>query len=232
MIITDGYEIVERSQYAGRIAKLYNGIAWLYDFFTGHELAHHKRAVELADIRNNSSILEVACGTGRATAELAAKLGTTGRLSALDLTGAMLDRAKKRIHAKGTDPRVDFRLGDAKSLPFPDGAFDLVYNSYMFDLIDVRDMAEILGEFRRVLKPRGKLALVNMSKNIKGRTLYEALYEKGLLSFVSGSCRPVAMRELAEKAGFKDVRREYRPNHSLFLINLLHGTEIVTGIKE
>lgn len=61
---------------------------------------------------------------------------------------------------------------DARELSFPDETFDLVYNAYIFDLMDAEDFPVILSEFWRVLKPGGRLVLVNMSKNKDGRTLY------------------------------------------------------------
>jgi len=70
-----------------------------------------------------------------------------------------------------------------------------------------------------------------MSKDKKEKTLYEALYERGLLSFASGACRPVFMKPCLEDAQCMHVKRIYRKNKSFFLLNRLHGTEIVTANK-
>ncbi len=101
----------------------------------------------------------------------------------------------------------------------------------MFDLIDLSDIPLILSEFWRVLKPGGKLILVNMSKDKAEKTLYEYLYEKGLLWFSSGSCRPVFLKPYVEDVGFERVKRIYRKNKSFFILNLMVGTEIVIGYK-
>ena len=68
---------------------------------------------------------------------------------------------------------------DARKLDYPDDTFDILYNGYMLDLIPLADMTPILSEFRRVLKPGGRLVLLNMSKrddqSLSGR---ERLYGK------------------------------------------------------
>jgi len=203
----------------------------LYDPFTDHEWVHHQEAIRLTDLRGDEQVLEVACGTGRATLEIARKLQRGGALFAVDLTRQMLQRAEKKVRKAGLSERVEFRLADARELPFPDGAFDVLYNAYMFDLIDLTDIPTILSEFKRVLRPGGKLVLVNMSKERGAKTLYEFLYEKGLLGFSSGACRPVYLKPYVEAAGFERVRRVYRKNRSYFFLNLLVGTEIVIGYK-
>lgn len=224
--------ILEKSQYSGRISSLYSRLAWMYDLFTDHEPRHHREAVEMAQIEPREAILEVACGTGRATLEIARRIAAGNKLFAADLTEAMLQKAKKKLKRKGLLDKVEFKPADAKALPFPDSSFDMVYNAYMFDLIDLSDIPAILSEFKRVLKSGGRLVLVNMSKNTDKKTLYEWLYEKGLLSFTSGSCRPVLLEGYLKEAGFQKVQRFYRKNHSWFPLNWLHGTEIVIARKQ
>jgi demethylmenaquinone methyltransferase/2-methoxy-6-polyprenyl-1,4-benzoquinol methylase len=225
------FKIIEKTTHSGRITELYSRLAWMYDFFTDHELAHHKKAVQMAEIKENDVVLEVACGTGRATVEIAKLIGEKGKFYAIDLTQEMLGRAKNKLRKHNLLDKVDLKLGDAKNLPFPDETFDIVYNAYMFDLIDIDEFSAILSEFKRVLKPSGKLVLVNMSKNKAIKTLYEFLYERRLLGFTSGSCRPVFMKPFLEEAGFEKVERIYRKNRSCFFLNLLVGTEIVIGYK-
>lgn len=226
-----GTVIVERSSHSGHIAELYSRLAWMYDFFTDHEPSHHRAAVQMAKIEPTHSILEVACGTGRATLEIAKQLKEGQVFRAIDLTAGMMSRAKQRLKKQGLLDRVDFRIADARRLPFPDSSFNVVYNAYMFDLIDISEFSVILSELRRVLKPGGKLVLVNMSKNRNTKTLYEWLYEKSLLNFASGSCRPVLLQSFIEEAGFQAVTRTYRKNYSWFFLNWLTGTEIVIGRK-
>jgi demethylmenaquinone methyltransferase/2-methoxy-6-polyprenyl-1,4-benzoquinol methylase len=224
--------ILEKSQYSGNISSLYSRLACMYDLFTDHELPHHREAIEMAQIDPREAILEVACGTGRATLEIARQIATGNKLFAVDLTEAMIQKAKKKLEREGLLNKVEFKPADAKALPFPDSSFNMLYNAYMFDLIDLSEIPEILSEFKRVLKPGGRLVLVNMSKNTDTKTLYEVLYEKGLLSFATGSCRPVLLEEYLKEASFQKVQRFYRKNHSWFPLNWLHGTELVIAHKQ
>jgi demethylmenaquinone methyltransferase/2-methoxy-6-polyprenyl-1,4-benzoquinol methylase len=224
-------QVVDKSRYSGNIAGLYNRLAWMYDFFTDHEPAHHREALQVAQIKPDDSVLEVACGTGRATVEIASRIGEKGRFCAIDLSEKMLQRAENKLRKRNLLDRVELRVGDARQLGFPGEAFDIVYNAYMLDLIDAGEIPSVLAEFRRVLKPGGKLVLIDMSKDKEGKTLYESLYEAGLLSFASGSCRPVLMKPYVEQVGFEKVERTYRKNRSWFFLNWLTGTEIVMGYK-
>lgn len=62
----------------------------------------------------------------------------------------------------------------SRLLPFPDATFDVLYNGYMLDLLGLRDISIALGEFRRTLKPGGRLVLVNMTKaDADWRTLHK-----------------------------------------------------------
>ncbi len=102
----------------------------------------------------------------------------------------MLSQARAKIARLGLSDRVHFKQGNARELPYPDETFVLTYNSYMFDLIPLADFVPILEEFHRVLKPGGKLVLVNMSKPGERKTLYERGYRgRQLLSHNAGiSC--------------------------------------------
>lgn len=228
---TERFFIVANSSHAGGIASLYNKTAWIYNFVTDFEPTHHRAAIALAEIKEGDTVLEVACGTGRATTRIAERVGKNGQVHALDLTPGMLRRAEQRLQKAGMSDRVHFTLGDARRLPFADETFDAVFNAYMFDLIDLNEMQAIVDEFKRVLKPGGSIILVNMSKNRERKTMYEFFYERGWLSFVSGSCRPVVMEPFLKRAGFEGMRRTYRRNYSWFFLNWFVGTEIVFGRK-
>ncbi|MEW6403624.1 MAG: class I SAM-dependent methyltransferase, partial [Chloroflexota bacterium] len=149
------------------------------------------------------------------------------RVDALDLSEAMMAQCRAKIGKFKLGTRVHFKQANARELPFSDETFDVVYNGYMFDLIPLDGSLPILNEMARVLKPGGKLALVNMSKRNTRRTFFDTMYEKGL---PVGPCRPVLMHPYLELAGFVDSERIYRPNHVGF-IPLPFGTEIVLARK-
>jgi ubiquinone/menaquinone biosynthesis C-methylase UbiE len=218
-----------RIQDPKKIAKLYTRLSKYYDPFTGYEPRHHREALKLAAIKEGDLVLEVAVGTGRAVVGIANAVGQKGRVYGVDLTEAMLKRAAAKLKREGLLAKVDLAQGSAFSLPFEDGKFDVLYNAYMLDLIDTPQIPPVLVEFKRVLKPGGRLVLVNMSKNTKRKTLFEFFYEKG--PNVYGNCRPVLAGPLAEEAGFENIRRVYRRDFSWLLVTLLTGTEIVLANK-
>lgn len=214
-------------QSAERIQKYYGWRASNYDAGTEFEAEHHHEAIHLARIHEGQQALEVACGTGRATVDLAQAVGDSGRLDALDLTEAMLDKARTKVQKRGLSSRVYFKQGNARELPYPNAAFDLLYNGYMFDLIPLEGFTPILKEFLRVLKPGGKLVLVNMSKPDTRTTFYERIYQRG---WAVMPCRPVMMSPYLEVVGFVDIQRLYRPSRG-FIVSKLWGQEIVVARK-
>ncbi len=218
--------IVEATHDENQVRKYYGWRASNYDAGTRFEVEHHLEAVRLAEIKPGQRVLDAACGTGRATIELAKAVGPTGRVDALDLTEAMLQQARSKV-SKSALTNVSFMRGTVRELPYPDQSFDLVYNGYMFDLIPRDGFTPVLGEFKRVLKPEGKLVLVNMSKPDNRMTFFEKVYHKGL---AVAPCRPVLMTPYLEQAGFEKLQRLYRPTRG-FTLARLWGTEIVLAQK-
>ncbi len=219
--------MVEATHTEEKVKSYYRWRAANYDAGSGFEIEHHLEAIRLAAIHEGQRVLDVACGTGRATVDLAKAVGEDGRVDALDLSEDMLGQARDKVEKHGVAGRVYFKQGNARSLPYPDATFDVLYNGYMFDLIPVDGFMPILTEFARVIKPGGKLVLVNMSKSDPRKTFYETIYEKG---WAIMPCRPVLMGPLLEAAGYNDVSRLYRPSHGL-VVSRLWGTEIVLAKK-
>lgn len=195
-----------------------------YDKMTSFEKEHHEEAIGLAALREGEQVLEVACGTGKATVPLARLVGSTGRVDALDVTEAMVEATRQKLQACGLSERVTLQVGDARQLPYPEHTFDALYNSYMFDLLPVDQFVPILAEFQRVLKPGGRLILLNMSKNRPEKTWFETLYATGWV----GACRPVLLKTYVQQAGFEDVQRLYRKSYVHHLL-LPFGAEMITA---
>jgi ubiquinone/menaquinone biosynthesis C-methylase UbiE len=132
----------------------------------------------------------------------------------------MLRRTRARLRSAGLD-RVELLSGDARDLPFPDASFDLVVNSYMLDLLPREDIPRVLAEFRRVLKPDGRLVLSNMTEGETRRhRIWDALYARGIV--LTANCRGVLAAPVLRALGFADVRREY-------LAQMGFPTEIITA---
>ncbi len=168
------------------------------------------RALQLAAIQPSERILEVAVGPGVTLLEIRKRVERDQNVSGVNLSPKMLRKTEKRLTAAGYT-NIDLRRADARSLPFGDETFDVLYSSYMIDLLPLDDMPMVLGEFRRVLKDGGRLVLVNMSKD-KKTTLLERFYRitpPRLLPYLYGGCRPVVMSGHVREAGFEDIRREF-----------------------
>jgi ubiquinone/menaquinone biosynthesis C-methylase UbiE len=119
--------------------------------------------------RAQGEVLEVAIGTGRNLAFYPAGV----RLTGIDLSPAMLERARERARELGME--VDLREGDAQDLPLPDGSFDTVVCT--LSLCNVPDDRKAVAEMKRVLKPGGRLLLLDHVRAASGlvRAVQKAL---------------------------------------------------------
>ena len=165
--------IVESLRHLGRAAQLYSRLARAYGFFTDLEPTHHDKEIQISEIQEDDVVLEVACGTGGATTDIAGRIEKGGKLFAIDLTETMLARIEKRLVRHDLLDKVDLRPGNAKRLLFPDETVDILYSAYMFDLMGGDEIVGAVSEFKRVTKPGGNTVFVDMSKGRPGRTLYE-----------------------------------------------------------
>ncbi len=116
--------------------------------------AANSAAYLLPHLRPGQALLDVGCGPGTITAELADAVAP-GRLTALELTDDALDLARAEIAARGT-ANVEFRTGDVHALDVPDGSFDVVHAHQV--LQHLADPVAALREMRRVCRPGGVVA--------------------------------------------------------------------------
>lgn len=189
------------------IKSAYDSISKIYDawaFLT--ESRARERALELSGIENGMRVLEVAVGTGLAFKEIV-EWNSAGYNAGIDLSDGMLNRAKRKLSRKNAG-NYELKIGNAADLSYPAESFDILFNNYMFDLFPFEKMDEVIGEFRRVLKPGGRLVLVNMTVGRSaGSKVYDAVYR--LSPKLLGGCRGVEMVEKLESNGFRVERREY-----------------------
>jgi ubiquinone/menaquinone biosynthesis C-methylase UbiE len=204
------------------VVPTYRRLASRYDLWAAlSESTARRRCLELAAIQNGETILEVAAGTGLLFVELL-KLNPDGVTEGVDLTEAMLMKARRRAARLGAG---NYRLlvGDARQLDYPAGRFDLLINNYMFDLLPESDFTTILEEFKRVLRPGGRLVLANMTKpEHRYQALWERLYR--WRPSLMGGCRGVQLLPFVESAGFQGVRREV-------ISQMTFPSEVIHGVK-
>jgi SAM-dependent methyltransferase len=121
-----------------------------YDRFMGrYSLQLAPQLADLAGVGEGQRVVDVGCGPGALTAELARRVGPTA-VAAVDPSEPFVDAARERL------PGVDVRLASAESLPFADGAFDAALASLVVHFM--RDPAAGLGEMRRVTRSGGVVA--------------------------------------------------------------------------
>ncbi len=171
-----------------------------------------KLALELANIQLHEKVLEVATGPGQILLEILRRVDRTNFVYGVDLSWEMLEKSGRRVHGAGYS-NVSLAEADTRQLPFADRAFDVVYSSYMLDILSVQDIIVALTELRRVLKGSGRVILVNLSKQSpQSRTWVEYLYRwlpATWVPYVLGGCRPVLLADLVCDAGFSGVQRKF-----------------------
>ena len=207
----------------GHISDLYRKIAPGYDLWARlTETKARDLCLEIAAVQDGESVLEVAVGTGLAF-ERILKANPSGRNEGIDLTEAMLIRAEKRAASTGIK---SYRLtvGDAYALSFPDNDFDVLINNYMFDLLPERDFLTVLAEFKRVLRPGGRLVLVNMTTGMRWyNSIWEWVYRVNPAWL--GGCRGVEVLPVLGQIGFDTVGRQY-------VSQLTFPSEVICAVAE
>lgn len=139
------------------VAAMFARIAPSYDrantvLSLGRDAAWRRCAAAAAALRPGDSALDVACGTGRLSAELRASVGPSGIVVGLDVSEAML------AVARAADASIEWVVGDATALPYGDGRFDAV--TIAFGLRNLADPDRGLAEMRRVARPGGRLVVL------------------------------------------------------------------------
>ena len=189
------------------IGGVYDKLAGIYDIWgILTESRARRRAIELANIEDGSTILEVAVGTGLAFYDVV-KRNPHGENTGIDLSGGMLKKAEKRLE-KLSGANFTLSTGTAFNLPMRDSSVDVLMNSYMVDLMTETDMNKVLKEFRRVLKAQGRLIMVNMTTGERfGSNIYDFIYS--IAPRLMGGCRGVKLSDKLSEHGFKVEKREY-----------------------
>ncbi len=205
-----------------KIPDTYRKVARIYDLWARlTESKARDRCLERAEIQDGEAVLEVAVGTGLAFEKIL-QANPSGRVEGIDLTDEMLTRAERRAVATGM---TNFRLsiGDAYDLDFADDSFDVLINNYMFDLLPEQDFPAVLAEFKRVLRPGGRLVMVNMTNGHRWYNgIWTRIYE--INPALLGGCRGVSLLGHLQDAGFEQTEREY-------VSQFTFPSEVITGFN-
>jgi demethylmenaquinone methyltransferase / 2-methoxy-6-polyprenyl-1,4-benzoquinol methylase len=163
-----GFESVDERDKARRVRGVFDSVAPRYDLMNdlmslGLHRAWKAYAVLVANLRPGDQVLDIAGGTGDLALAFAKKVGPTGRVVHTDINEAMLRTGRDRLLDAGL--ALPTLVCDAEKLPFESASFDLVSVAFGLRNMTHKDIA--LAEMNRVLKPGGKLLVLEFSKVAK-----------------------------------------------------------------
>ena len=163
-----GFQTVDEAHKAGRVRGVFDSVASKYDVMNdlmsmGLHRAWKAYTVAVANLREGQSVLDIAGGTGDLARAFAKKVGPKGTVVHTDINEAMLRQGRDRLLDEGTV--LPTLICDGEALPFASGSFDLV--SVAFGLRNMTRKDQALAEMNRVLKPGGRLLVLEFSKIAK-----------------------------------------------------------------
>ena len=128
-------------------------------YSTPDVIAQRRWTRQALNLRPGESVVDVGSGPGLLAAEMALDVGPTGRISGIDISETMLQMARSRCAKLTSAALVDFQVGDATKLPFPDETFNAAVSTQVYEY--VVDVDAAIREVRRVLRPGGRVLVVD-----------------------------------------------------------------------
>lgn len=177
-----GFESVDEREKARKVRSVFDSVAPKYDLMNdvmsgGMHRIWKAYTQTVANAREGYQVLDIAGGTGDLSLGFAPRVGKTGRVVHTDINEAMLREGRARLLDKGV--ALPTLVCDAEQLPFPDNQFDLV--SVAFGLRNMTHKDVALKEMCRVLKPGGRLLVLEFSRVAKPLTKAYDWYSFNLL---------------------------------------------------
>lgn len=172
--------------------------------YASPDVVEQRRVVRAAlALRPGDRVLDVGAGPGLLAAEMAPEVGPTGRICGIDISDSMLAIARARTEVPG-GPGIELELGSATNIPHPAESFDVVVSTQVFEYVD--DVPAALDEVRRVLRPAGRVVLLDTDwDSVVWRSSDDARMGRVLTAFEEHLVDPHLPRTLGdvlEKSGF------------------------------
>ena len=162
-----GYQTVPVDDKADLVRGVFDSVASRYDIMNdlmsgGLHRLWKRHTIDQAGVRKGHVVLDLAGGTGDLARKFAQQVGTTGHVVLADINAAMLIQGRRRMVDGGAAGNTSIAQVDAQNLPFEDGTFDRI--TVAFGLRNITDKNAALQSMHRVLKPGGKLLILEFSK--------------------------------------------------------------------
>ncbi|WP_298609563.1 bifunctional demethylmenaquinone methyltransferase/2-methoxy-6-polyprenyl-1,4-benzoquinol methylase UbiE [uncultured Thiothrix sp.] len=164
-----GYQQVPVMEKASRVAGVFHSVADKYDVMNdvmsfGVHRIWKRLTIDAAGAKQGSKILDLAGGTGDLASKFARIVGQTGKVVLSDINASMLENGRKRLTDLGIAGNIEYVQANAECLPFADNSFDIV--TMAFGLRNVTDKDSALRSIFRILKPGGRLLVLEFSKPV------------------------------------------------------------------
>ncbi|MCL5051520.1 bifunctional demethylmenaquinone methyltransferase/2-methoxy-6-polyprenyl-1,4-benzoquinol methylase UbiE [Aliidiomarina haloalkalitolerans] len=162
-----GFKTVAKEQKANMVAGVFHSVAGKYDLMNdvmsfGIHRLWKRYTIDCSGVRPGQKVLDLAGGTGDLAAKFARIVGPTGEVVLADINDSMLRVGRDKLRDMGIVGNVSYVQADAEKLPFEDNTFDLI--TIAFGLRNVTDKDAALRSMLRVLKPGGRLLVLEFSK--------------------------------------------------------------------
>ncbi|TVP92655.1 MAG: bifunctional demethylmenaquinone methyltransferase/2-methoxy-6-polyprenyl-1,4-benzoquinol methylase UbiE [Pseudomonadaceae bacterium] len=174
-----GYQTVPEAEKVHKVAEVFHSVAAKYDLMNdlmsaGIHRLWKRFTIELSGVRSGNRVLDIAGGTGDLTRKFSRLVGPDGEVVLADINASMLKVGRDRLLDQGIAGNVRFVQADAETLPFPDNHFDCI--TIAFGLRNVTNKERALESMLRVLKPGGRLLVLEFSK--PGNKLLSTAYDQ------------------------------------------------------
>lgn len=174
-----GFTTVPLQEKSKLVADVFHSVANKYDLMNdlmslGMHRLWKRFTIAESGVRQGQYVLDIAGGTGDLTREFSKRVGKEGLVVLADINEKMLAQGRERLTDQGIVGNVEYVQADAENLPFPDNYFDCI--TIAFGLRNVTDKAAALRSMYRVLKPAGKVLVLEFSKPII--PLLNTIYDK------------------------------------------------------
>ena len=162
-----GYQTVDKKEKEGLVADVFHSVAAKYDVMNdfmsfGIHRLWKRFTIDASGVRPGQKVLDLAGGTGDLSGKFAELVGPTGQVILADINDSMLRVGQEKLRNKGIVGNINYVQANAEALPFADNSFDII--TIAFGLRNVTDKDKALSSMYRVLKPGGRLLILEFSK--------------------------------------------------------------------